>query len=417
MSNVLETKELTRIYHQGGESLTVLHNVDVEVKAGEIVALVGPSGSGKSTFLQSVGLLDKPTAGEIIIGGESVKAMNDNKRTALRREKIGFVYQFHYLLPEFSALENVVIPQMVAGVKKDEAEKRAKELLDILKLSHRIDHRPARLSGGEQQRVAIAQWKWSFREALALVLDTYIGDWGRDKITLQNFLKSNPNISKIEQENITGLSSGKGQAIIFIHGSPGNAMRWEWFLKNPPDNMHIIAIDRMGFGERGDKEPNLEKDFEALSLFVSQFEKPILIGHSLGGALVTRLATHCDIGGAVLVASSIDPMLERVLLIQKLGNSPFIKWILSRSVRNSNDEMIQLFNFMMKTESHLGKISVPIHAVHTKDDYLVPFAHIDYAQKHFNQFDLTSLEEGGHSIPWTRPDLVVNAIESVRKAA
>lgn len=157
MSNVLQTKDLTRVFYQGDETLTVLHNVDVNIKAGEIVALVGPSGAGKSTFLQTVGLLDQPTAGEISIGGENVKAMNDTQRTELRRDKIGFVYQFHYLLPEFSALENVVIPQMISGVKRTEAEKRAKELLDTLKLSHRLDHRPARLSGGEQQRVAIAR--------------------------------------------------------------------------------------------------------------------------------------------------------------------------------------------------------------------------------------------------------------------
>lgn len=155
--NVLQTSDLTRVYHQGGESLTVLHNVEVNIKAGEIVALVGPSGSGKSTFLQSVGLLDQPTNGDIIIGGENVKAMNDKQRTEMRRRYIGFVYQFHYLLPEFSALENVVIPQMVAGVKKAEAEERAKELLTTLKLDHRLEHRPARLSGGEQQRVAIAR--------------------------------------------------------------------------------------------------------------------------------------------------------------------------------------------------------------------------------------------------------------------
>jgi len=157
MSNILEAKNLTRIFHQGGESLSVLLDVEVSIKAGEIISLVGPSGSGKSTFLQTVGLLDKPTSGEIIIGGENVKAMNDKQRTEMRRRYIGFVYQFHYLLPEFSALENVVIPQMVAGLKRSDAEERAKELLGTLKLDHRLDHRPARLSGGEQQRVAIAR--------------------------------------------------------------------------------------------------------------------------------------------------------------------------------------------------------------------------------------------------------------------
>ncbi|HPF79208.1 MAG TPA: ABC transporter ATP-binding protein [Alphaproteobacteria bacterium] len=158
MSNViLKTQQLTRIYHQAGESLTILHNVDLEIKSGEIVALVGPSGSGKSTFLQTVGLLDKATSGDLIINDQSVANMNDKERTMMRRKFIGFVYQFHYLLPEFTALENVVIPQMVAGVKRKEAEEKAKSLLTSLKMDHRFDHRPARLSGGEQQRVAIAR--------------------------------------------------------------------------------------------------------------------------------------------------------------------------------------------------------------------------------------------------------------------
>lgn len=154
---ILETKGLTKIYYQAEQSLTILHNVDIRIDAGEIVALVGPSGSGKSTFLQSVGLLDKPTSGDLIINKQSIGEMNDKQRTMMRRQFIGFVYQFHYLLPEFSALENVVIPQMVAGVKRKEAEERANELLSSLKLDHRLEHRPARLSGGEQQRVAMAR--------------------------------------------------------------------------------------------------------------------------------------------------------------------------------------------------------------------------------------------------------------------
>ncbi len=159
MSEVLlKTQDLQRVYQQGGENLNILHNIDIEVKAGEIVALVGPSGSGKSTLLQMAGLLDKPTAGKIFIAGQEARANGDDEhRTALRRQFIGFVYQFHYLLPEFSALENVVIPQMIAGKSKREAETRATELLTRLKLDHRMDHRPARLSGGEQQRVAMAR--------------------------------------------------------------------------------------------------------------------------------------------------------------------------------------------------------------------------------------------------------------------
>lgn len=158
MSNILlQTQNLQRVYQQGGEALTILHNVNIEIKAGEIVALVGPSGSGKSTLLQMVGLLDKPTAGSILIAGREASHLDDGQRTALRRQYIGFVYQFHYLLPEFTALENVIIPQMIAGVEKEEAATRAEELLSALKLDHRLSHRPARLSGGEQQRVAMAR--------------------------------------------------------------------------------------------------------------------------------------------------------------------------------------------------------------------------------------------------------------------
>ena len=158
MSDILlKTENLQRIYHQGGENLTVLHNADIEIKAGEIVALVGPSGSGKSTLLQMAGLLDKPTSGRVYIAGQDATGGDDETRTAMRRKFIGFVYQFHYLLPEFTALENVVIPQMIAGADKKDAEEKATELLTRLKLDHRLDHRPARLSGGEQQRVAMAR--------------------------------------------------------------------------------------------------------------------------------------------------------------------------------------------------------------------------------------------------------------------
>ncbi|MAZ76337.1 MAG: ABC transporter [Micavibrio sp.] len=154
---LLQTHDIQKIYTQGSESLTVLNNVEVNVKAGEMVALVGPSGSGKSTFLQVVGLLDQPTQGQILIGGDDIAQASEEKRTQMRRDYLGFVYQFHYLLPEFSALENVVIPQMVSGVKRKDAIVNAKEMLTKLGLDHRFDHRPARLSGGEQQRVAIAR--------------------------------------------------------------------------------------------------------------------------------------------------------------------------------------------------------------------------------------------------------------------
>ncbi len=154
---VLRAEGLEKTFTQGGQSLTVLHDLSLSIEKGEMVALVGPSGSGKSTLLQMVGLLDQPTSGRIMIAGKDASQMNDQERTALRRDYIGFVYQYHYLQPEFSALENVILPQMIKGKKKKEAKVRAESLLTALGLSHRLTHRPARLSGGEQQRVAIAR--------------------------------------------------------------------------------------------------------------------------------------------------------------------------------------------------------------------------------------------------------------------
>ena len=153
---LLETRGLAKSFHQGGETLNVLHDIDMSVRAGEIVALVGPSGSGKSTFLQMIGLLDTPTSGRIFIGGTEATGLDEGGRTAMRRGRLGFVYQFHYLLPEFSALENVVIPQMIAGTPREEAGEKGAALLTSMGLGHRLKNRPARLSGGEQQRVARA---------------------------------------------------------------------------------------------------------------------------------------------------------------------------------------------------------------------------------------------------------------------
>lgn len=153
----LELKELNKTFHQGGVELEILKNVSFELKKGEMVALLGPSGSGKSTLLQIAGLLDRPNSGEIVIDGQKVSGLSDLKRTRIRRHKIGFVYQFHHLLPEFSALENLVVPQMIAGIARSQAEENARDMLARLKIADRADHRPARLSGGEQQRVAIGR--------------------------------------------------------------------------------------------------------------------------------------------------------------------------------------------------------------------------------------------------------------------
>jgi lipoprotein-releasing system ATP-binding protein len=156
-SQRLRLEGIRKTFRQGGRELTVLREVTLEVRAGELVALVGPSGSGKSTLLHIAGLLERQDAGEVIVQGRPSSRLVDGERTALRRNTVGFVYQYHHLLPEFSALENVVVPQMIAGIGRSEARARAAALLDMVGLSQRSDHRPARLSGGEQQRVAVAR--------------------------------------------------------------------------------------------------------------------------------------------------------------------------------------------------------------------------------------------------------------------
>ncbi|MGL4810462.1 MAG: ABC transporter ATP-binding protein [Beijerinckiaceae bacterium] len=148
---------VVRRYKEGAGTLDVLRGADLARYAGEAVALVAPSGAGKSTLLHCAGLLEKPDGGEIHVQGAATAAMGDAERTALRRTQIGFVYQFHYLLPEFSALENVSMPQRIAGLDRSEADRRSSELLSFLGLKDRLTHRPAELSGGEQQRVAIAR--------------------------------------------------------------------------------------------------------------------------------------------------------------------------------------------------------------------------------------------------------------------
>jgi len=154
---VLQLRNITRAFQQAGAPLQVLRGCSLDIRAGETVALIGPSGSGKSTLLHSAGLLEKPDAGEIIIAGQDAMKLDDAGRTALRRETIGFVYQFHHLLPEFSALENIVLPQMIASVPRKDSEIRARELLELVGLANRADNRPGMLSGGEQQRVALAR--------------------------------------------------------------------------------------------------------------------------------------------------------------------------------------------------------------------------------------------------------------------
>ena len=156
-SPVVELTDVTRSFEQGGVRIDVLKGASLKVYPGEIVALLGPSGSGKSTLLQAVGLLESGFGGMIEIAGTDATILSGDKRTTVRRDSIGFVYQFHHLLPDFNALENVVLPQLVANVAQPAAAERARSLLDALGLAERLDHRPSQLSGGEQQRVAVAR--------------------------------------------------------------------------------------------------------------------------------------------------------------------------------------------------------------------------------------------------------------------
>jgi lipoprotein-releasing system ATP-binding protein len=155
---VLELRGVSKTYNAGlPNEVQVLRGVDLAVTAGEVVALIAPSGAGKSTLLHMAGLLDTPDTGDVVFAGQNMNGLSDTKRTGLRRDDVGFVYQFHHLLPEFSAVENVVLPQLAAGVGRKEAQDRAMDLLDRVGVAGRAEHRPAALSGGEAQRVAFCR--------------------------------------------------------------------------------------------------------------------------------------------------------------------------------------------------------------------------------------------------------------------
>ena len=155
--SVLAASNLRRSFTQGNATIDVLRGIDLAVGAGEIVALLGPSGAGKSTLLQAVGLLEGGFEGSIRIDGQEAAQLDDDGRTRLRRDRLGFVYQFHHLLPDFTAVENVALPQLIYGAEPEQARARAEQLLGSLGLGQRLDHRPSQLSGGEQQRVAVAR--------------------------------------------------------------------------------------------------------------------------------------------------------------------------------------------------------------------------------------------------------------------
>jgi lipoprotein-releasing system ATP-binding protein len=186
---VLEVGGLKRSFVQGDVTIDVLRGVDLSVRKGEIVALLGPSGSGKSTLLQAVGLLEGGFEGSIRIQGQEASRLSESERTRVRRDLLGFVYQFHHLLPDFTALENVILPQLVRGATRAEARERAESLLGTLGLSERLTHRPSKLSGGEQQRVAVGR-ALANRPALVLA-DEPTGnlDEGTADIVFAEFLR------------------------------------------------------------------------------------------------------------------------------------------------------------------------------------------------------------------------------------
>ena len=154
---VLSVRNLSRQYVTGGGRLNVLIGANIDIYAGEVVGLVGPSGSGKSSLLHAAGLLETPTGGKVYVKGDECLSLSDNERTRIRRDEIGFVYQFHHLLREFSAIDNVVLPQQAAGASYEDARKEAARLLTLMGLKDRLEHQPGQMSGGEQQRVAIAR--------------------------------------------------------------------------------------------------------------------------------------------------------------------------------------------------------------------------------------------------------------------
>jgi lipoprotein-releasing system ATP-binding protein len=207
MNSVLQLRNVCRTYGKGANALEVLRGVNFELLAGEMVALLGPSGSGKSTLLHAAGLLDPPTSGEVMIQGKNTEKLSDAARTKLRSETVGFVYQFHHLLPEFSAAENIILPQLLAGRTRSAAEKRAVELLERVGLTARAAHRPAELSGGEAQRVAIAR---ALANAPQLLLaDEPTGNL--DEATAENVFQML--LSAVRAENVAMLIVTHNQAL------------------------------------------------------------------------------------------------------------------------------------------------------------------------------------------------------------
>jgi lipoprotein-releasing system ATP-binding protein len=222
---ILKLAGLTRAFKQGEREITVLNGASAEIFPGEAVALVGPSGAGKSTLLHIAGLLESPDAGSVVIGGQDCAKLDDDARTRIRRSEVGFIYQFHQLLPEFSALENVVLPQMILGMSRKKAAERATELLSALGLQNRLDHRPAQLSGGEQQRTAICR-------ALA----------NRPKLILADEPTGNldPKTSELVFHELIGLFKREGVAALIATHNLELASRMDRVLRM--EGGHLIEV-------------------------------------------------------------------------------------------------------------------------------------------------------------------------------
>ena len=220
MSSLLEVKDLYKSYGNGSAKVEVLKGINLTIEAGDTVALVGPSGAGKSTLLHVMGTIDRPSAGNVLFDGQEIFSLSDQSLAAFRNGSIGFVFQFHHLLPEFSALENVMMPLLIGGVKRSKAEGRARGLLDDVGLSHRVTHRPGELSGGEQQRVAIA--RALVRSPRLLLADEPTGNLDRrtsEEIhALLYSIQQSTGISLVIVTHNEQLAAGMGRTIRFVDG-------------------------------------------------------------------------------------------------------------------------------------------------------------------------------------------------------
>ena len=220
MSKLLEVRNLYKSYGEGPAKVEVLKGIDLTVEAGDTVAMVGPSGAGKSTLLHVMGTIDRPTSGEVLFDGEPIFSLPDQPLAAFRNRSIGFVFQFHHLLPEFSALENVMMPLLIGGEKRSKAEGRAKGLLNDVGLSHRVTHRPGELSGGEQQRVAIA--RALVREPRLLLADEPTGNLdmktSEEVHALLYSIQRTTGISLVIVTHNEHLAAGMARTVRFVDG-------------------------------------------------------------------------------------------------------------------------------------------------------------------------------------------------------